>query len=102
MRPLYHTSHRNASSNPRVPRLKLVTCHLASLEGHSISKLKENGKHAAEVTYVEEEAKVEEASTPLAEQAAAATESVKSAAAEATDAAKEKVKEAAEEIHDEL
>jgi len=67
-----------------------------------IKFVKENGKHAAEVTYVEEEAKVEEPSTPLAEQAAAATESVKSAAAEATDAAKEKVKEAAEEIHDEL
>lgn len=67
-----------------------------------IKFIKENGKHGAEVTYVEEEAKAEEPSTPLAEQAAAATESVKSAAAEATEAAKEKVKEAAEEVHDEL
>jgi protein disulfide-isomerase A1 len=63
-----------------------------------IKFVKENGKHGAEVTYVEEE-KVEEKPTgaPLGEQAAAATESVKSAAAEATEAVKEAVEE-----HDEL
>jgi protein disulfide-isomerase A1 len=65
-----------------------------------IKFVKENGKHAAEVEYVEPEVKEEEAPTgePLAEQAEAATESVKSAASEATEAAKEVV----EEIHDEL
>jgi protein disulfide-isomerase A1 len=65
-----------------------------------IKFVKENGKHAAEVEYVEPEVKEEAAPTgePLAEQAEAATESVASAASEATEA----VKEAAEEIHDEL
>lgn len=66
-----------------------------------IKFVKENGKHAAEVEYVEPEAVEEEAAPtgePLAEQAEAATESVKSAASEATEAAKEVV----EEIHDEL
>jgi len=73
-----------------------------------IKFVKENGKYEVEVVYEEE---IEEAQKPIiesmAEQAAAATESVKSAAEEAKQTATSKVGEAAEptpaaEDHDEL
>ncbi|KAG9233237.1 thioredoxin-like domain-containing protein [Amylocarpus encephaloides] len=69
-----------------------------------IKFVKENGTHAAEVTYEEEAEKpiVE----PMAEQAEAATESEESAAEEATETAKSEASEASEaaatESHDEL
>ncbi|KAH8602571.1 thioredoxin-like domain-containing protein [Bisporella sp. PMI_857] len=73
-----------------------------------IQFIKENGKHGVEVAYDEAaaEAKPDE---PLAQQAEAATESVKSAAEEVTESVKsaageatEAAKGAAEEVHDEL
>lgn len=73
-----------------------------------IKFIKEDGKHAVEVTYEEESA---EAQKPIvesmAEQAAAATEAAKSAGEEATEAVKSAASEASsaaagEETHDEL
>ena len=72
-----------------------------------IKFVKENGKYAAEVTYVEEseEAAQKPVVESMAEQAAAATESVKSAASEASETVKSKAAEAtdaAKDEHDEL
>jgi protein disulfide-isomerase A1 len=73
-----------------------------------IKFVKENGKHAASVTYVEEseEAAQKPVVDSMAEQAAAATESVKSAASEASETVKSKVAEATDaakaDEHDEL
>lgn len=67
-----------------------------------IKFVKENGKHAVEVTYEEEAAEAEKPIVEsMAEQAAAATEAAKEDAEEATEAVKSKATEAAED-HDEL
>jgi len=67
-----------------------------------IKFVKENGKHAVEVTYEEEPAEAEKPVVEsMAEQAAAATEAAKEAVEDATEAVKSKATETAEE-HDEL